>query len=487
MSSFYIDFHCHPAMKPYGHSFKKTAGSNSKNRKDKNSIWHYDPPSTFDKVLNYVGTLTKFRQSDFSTLTYGNARIICASLYPIEKPFVATKKFGSGDVSDLLTNLATGLSDKRIDFIQKMEDYFNDLQEEYLFYVKQSDALIEVEGQKAKYRLVSNYEEIQNNQLLNENLKPNDPEIISVVLSIEGAHIFNCAPYLKKPLKSINTIDILISRLKTWPHPVFFMTFAHHYYNNLCGHAPSLNSTLQKISPQTEGLGGGFTELGWKVLDSLLSTKNGKRILIDVKHMSPISRAEYFLYLAKKYKDQDIPIIVSHGAVNGLHSPQVPVHVNAATAGKFMTGEINFYDNELEVIARSNGILGLQLDERRIANDGTRKKAEGNLSKREIQHEHARLMWNQIQHIGEVLDSRNLPAWNCITLGTDYDGIVDPLNGFWTAEQFPDLEQAVSKHAYNYLSKPNAIKNDYNKITVNDLMEKVMRLNGINFLQRYFK
>src|SRR5689334_5663912 len=162
---FYIDFHCHPAMKPYGQSFRKKPKENSTNRRDKNSIWYYDPPTVVDKLLNYAGTLTKFRQSDFSTLSYGNARVVCISLYPLEKPFANTHLAGDGGVSDLMTDLATGLGPDRIDYIQKMNDYYQDLKDEYNFYVEGTKDIYNLEGEKAKFQIVSSYDEIFTNQL----------------------------------------------------------------------------------------------------------------------------------------------------------------------------------------------------------------------------------------------------------------------------------------------------------------------------------
>lgn len=98
----YIDIHCHPGMKPYSHSF--SAGKiNSRNKNHKNSIWHQDAPTLTDKLLNYVGTLTKFSQSDYTTLARGNVGLICASLYPIEKGFLVPG-FGTGPVADILAN-----------------------------------------------------------------------------------------------------------------------------------------------------------------------------------------------------------------------------------------------------------------------------------------------------------------------------------------------------------------------------------------------
>ena len=100
MQNYYIDMHCHPALKPYGRSIKH----GRENKKDKNSqrsIWHYDPPTLKDKIFNYLGTLTKFSQSNFTALMKGDAKIISACLYPIEKGFFFLK-----DNEGILTDLA---------------------------------------------------------------------------------------------------------------------------------------------------------------------------------------------------------------------------------------------------------------------------------------------------------------------------------------------------------------------------------------------
>ena len=105
----YVDLHCHPAMKPLGHSFsRKKRGQNNKNKNRRNSIWQYDPPSLIDKLLNIITGLTKFRQANMQALHYGDVKIISASLYPLERGFVCNK-LGKGLPADALANFATGM------------------------------------------------------------------------------------------------------------------------------------------------------------------------------------------------------------------------------------------------------------------------------------------------------------------------------------------------------------------------------------------
>ncbi len=155
------------------------------------------------------------------------------------------------------------------------------------------------------------------------------------------------------------------------------------------------------------------------------------------------------------------------------------------TAQKLQATSINFYDEELVMIARSGGILGLQLDERRVASEQTLKTTRHATRRHKIMHYRSELLWNQIQHILEVLDAEGLFAWDCMAIGSDYDGIIDPLNAFWTAEELPYLSDFLERHAYNYLLK-DRIKHDFNKLDAGAIVDRIMGLNALAFLKAYF-
>ena len=50
--------------------------------------------------------------------------------------------------------------------------------------------------------------------------------------------------------------------------------------------------------------------------------------------------------------------------------------------------------------------------------------------------------------------------WGIQSLGTDFDGIIDPIDGYWTAEQIDYLDDYLLMHAYNYVKeiKPLSFK-----------------------------
>ena len=480
MSDMFIDFHCHPSLKPYGKSFNiDPKGNNNKNRKRKNSIWFYDAPNLFEKALQHLTGISKFTQADCSTLAYGNVLLVCASLYPIEKGFF-NNKLGEGSFSDLANNFVTGVGKNRIDFIQNVENYFEDLEREYKFYKQLSGTFINTEAGKFKYLLVNSFQDIESNISVTEA----DNKTIFIVMSIEGLHSINGNIHL--PADETLFLNNLAS-IKQWDHVPFFVTVAHHFYNELCGHAKSLTGIVGSATDQSQGMDTGITELGKTVIRATLSNKNGKRIFIDIKHMSALSRKEYFNMLAIEFADEAIPVIISHGAANGLRSMDEPVADGLDTANKLLSEDINFYDNEILMVAKSKGIFGLQLDERRVASESTLKNVKHSVFINKIRHYRSELVWNQVQHIVELLDRNNLFAWDCIVIGSDFDGILNPLNGFLTEETMPHLQEYLERHVNNYMNeKGKTSLKSFNQISPSEIVNRIFITNGWEFLKKWF-
>ena len=72
---------------------------------------------------------------------------------------------------------------------------------------------------------------------------------------------------------------------------------------------------------------------------------------IDIKHMSRAVRLAFYNILETRYTDEKIPIIVSHGAVNGY--PGLTNYNGKVKNGLFNGDDINFFDDEIIRIARS--------------------------------------------------------------------------------------------------------------------------------------
>lgn len=475
----YLDLHCHPALKPFGRSFDKSpAGRQSPNRAHKSSLWRYDPPSLNDKLLNVMGGLTRFSQSDASSLARGGVSVVCASFYPLERPFVSNS-LPSDLLRDLLANFVLGIGKKRIDHLQSLTNYFADLEAEYAFYRQGDGRVVQLPEGRFRYKLVRNYTEIQTLR----SAGADGVHTLCIIPTIEGLHVLNAN------LEAAPTKAGFLSRLralKQWEHPPFFITVAHHFWNHLCGHAPSLTQTVSRHIDQSEGLGRGLTSLGRTILREMLSGHAGPRILPDLKHMSPLARQEcYALRRKGELGSTDFPILFSHAACNGLKSFDDPVPGGLPTSGVLNPVPINLYDQEIIEIALSGGLIGLQLDERRIVSPEARKQVKKSLWRHKIMHYRSELLWNQVRHIAETLDRAGLFAWDCLAIGSDYDGIIDSLNGFWTAEQLPYLADFLERHAHNYMQRPNLSRPD-NRMAPDEIVGRIFSGNGHRFLQRHF-
>lgn len=484
---FSIDLHTHPAYKPYGKSFGTTnPGAQSSRSGDKSNLYYYNPPSLSDKLINYLGGLTKFSQANFTAAIYGKLWVMVVSLGSIERGFF-DNKLGSSLFSDLIGDFASGIGKERIDAIQKMKDYWQDLQNELAFWETLNGKILQIDGKKYSYQWVQNFSELQNVMLHNadkiNNNRQAEPLIIALIPSIEGMHFLNTGLGIpvdeKKVLQNART-------LKSLPHAPWFVSLTHHFYNQICGQSKSLKGIMAKCLDQAAGLNTGFTDLGHQVLDILLDkTASQRRILIDIKHLSPEGRQEFFNLRATKYPD--LPIIISHGVCNGLPAHGTLFSMYPELGNDFEKGEINFYDDEIILMARSGGIMGLQLDERRIANEEKLKRTKNSVFRNKIMHYRSELLWNQVQYIGELLDANGLYAWGNIAIGSDYDGIVDPLNSFWTAEQYPDLKAFVERHAYTYFKeKAQRLKNSFNKIEADELVQNIFQNNAWRFFERWY-
>ncbi|WP_104812291.1 membrane dipeptidase [Aureitalea marina] len=446
----YVDIHCHPAMKGFGKSFKYVpTGQNPLDPSKRNSIWRQKKPNVGQKLVNRLVTLTKFTQTDMTTLAKADVDLVVISLYPFEKHFLSRRILGWKGLTDLLVNLAAGISQKRIDHVLRHRDYFQDLLDELNYYKQLDNQVVKIDGIFYTYRLVSSFAEIETNR----GLSVGNKRIINLVTSIEGAHVLNTGLEMDQDTADPDEVMENLAAIKSWEHRPLFMTFAHHFYNELCGHAPSISLSLIKEN-QIRGLDADFTPLGLKVLKEMLNEQSGARILIDVKHMSIASRQTYYQLLDQEYPNEDIPIVASHGAVNGWRSLTDQRSDYPNRTQWFNPVSINFSDREVVRIARSNGLLGIQLDERRIGNKKAVKASKRFWpNKRKQLNRKALLVWRQIEHMAEVLDHNDLFAWGIQCIGSDFDGIVDPINGLWTATNIKDLEEELLNHANDYLAR----------------------------------
>jgi microsomal dipeptidase-like Zn-dependent dipeptidase len=465
----FSDLHCHPTLKAFGKTF--SGYGNKKNQHA--SMWYKKPATFFTKYIQKIFGITRFSQADLITMIDGNVKIAFVSLYPFEKGFF-TNPYLNDKISALLSSFVTSIGYNRVRHLQKHLDYYKDLTSEYEFLLQTPRKYIfnDIEYSFEVVKSLNNFK-----SCLNRN------NHLSIIPTIEGAHVFNTGlGAFGKQLDEDHIIEN-IKKIKRLSIPPFFITFAHNFNNDLCGHAPSLEC-LGSMVNQNQRLNSGFTKLGIKVLHHLLSEKNGKPIFIDVKHMSLKSRLQYYDILKSDYNNS-IPIIVSHGAVTGRNTLG---HVTTTLDPNFFANDsINFYDEELVIIAKSNGLFALQLDAKRLGPKHIIKKSVFKINSRINLKSSALIVWRQLQHVAEVLDSKGLFAWGTCCIGSDFDGTIDPLDEVWTASNLNALANELVIIAKNYLSKPNALLQQRNKNTSAErIVSNFAIQNTLKFIEKYY-
>lgn len=470
----FIDLHCHPSIKPFGQAFP--GNTNSADASMKNSIWHNDPPSAGDIASGRVLTVTRYSQADFTSLFRGGCRVAVVALNPVEKEFF-TSKAGSGRFADFLYDFATGIGRKKVDFIQQNRDDFNELSCEYDFYKQLDGVSLIVFGKKVVYKLVTCYSDIVSNMSSHD-------YVLSVIPSIEGGYVLNNDNSSQPDPARI--FENIVS-IKQWPHPPLFITLCHHFYNHLGGHSKSLpGGFISKVIDQGRGLDTGLTPLGADVIRQFLGTANGRRIFIDIRHMSRRVRVEYYDMLKSEFAGENIPVIASHGAVNGYPEVGSFSFPQKEKNGKFLGREINFYDDEIILIAETGGLLGIELDQRNITNKRELRKIKYLCwSRRRREEKLTGLIWNQIRYIADLLDSHSMRAWDITCMGTDFDGMISPVNGYLTAADMPSLYKNLRKHAEEYLAV-KAFTLLSNRLTAEQILNKVFHDNAVDFLSRSY-
>ena len=461
----YADLHCHPNLKTFGHSF-------SGRRDPRSDLWHTVLPTRYRRAVQRLTGITKFSQVDMSTMTRAGARIALVSLYPFEKGFFFHPRVPP-KLAAFLADWGIEVGYRRIRHLQRHTDYFADLLQEYHFLLKGRRQAV-VEGHTARWDFARNWAEVE---------AQGAAGTLSVIPTIEGAHVFNTGlgAYGRPTVEE----EVLanIEAVKRWAYPPLFIGLAHNFGNDLCGHARSLQR-LGGLMNQEAGLDARISPLGYRVLHALLDGANGPRIYIDLKHMSLRARLDYYHLLQTEYAGQRIPLITSHSSVTGyaLTGDKRPT----ACPDIFNSTDLNFFDEEIVLIARSGGLLALQMDLAVHADFAKLVRGLSPLPGETPLQRSARILWNQMAYIAEVCDAEGLFGWGCTAIGSDFDGSIHPFPGVLTAAGLEPLSRELVRLADAFLARRTLTVPENRHITAEEIVERFVYSNTVAFLKEFY-
>ncbi|HOZ51652.1 MAG TPA: hypothetical protein PLU17_07345 [Chitinophagaceae bacterium] len=542
-----IDIHCHTSSKPFmsGIDAQKLNMYDTKKFNLEHSIY-----KLLRKPIEKLSHINLSTQSNFDHLFEGGVRVAFVSLTPMEKAFTVlnpdAKGFKSGLIktflgeksnyrdgflSSLAMNALTGYKASDIDYVKNTAyNIYDDMLKKELGFLS---LIKDKKSPNGKYtvKFPSNYTE------LNENLK--DETILNVLVTIEGAHAFGKALTIgdiqvgRKNKHKIDTHNVSLAtpickNIKdartSFSIPIFSVGMCHHFWNGMAGHARSLASLLESVVNQDEGLNAPLLDTGRVVIDEFNKTEyDGKKVskvIVDIKHMSPQCRKDYYAYCRSKPALRNNAIFCSHTGISMSFETldewiqYVEMNPMEKSGKKYEEGtyylheqSINLCREDLVEIYNSKGLIGIQLDEKRIMGPlalnelKLRTEVGGGTEQKYI---YAKAIWaNIFCAIDEIEKSgvkKNESVWDLFAIGSDFDGLINHLDSFESAAKMHDLKSTMSY----FLQEPEEIilffkdKNTQYTLSLPDierlkkgfsnqeLVDKIFSKNALKFLERNF-
>ena len=510
----YADLHAHPTGKNFPKYYN---GRDEDFEREEAHAWRI-PESNWMASVQGVRA-TAYNQADVGSLVRYSGKLAFASIYPFEEGFVKNLGQDGDEPPPWLLQVALRYTRRRIRFLLGQEvDYFAELKAEWEFLQRKSGQRAEgdIAAEQGTSRVRGIYHILAHRQAAPVPALPwgprrfiglgeldqaiASPESTVLVLTVEGMHALsmrnsNC------PVEESVLIE-RIKEIKEWP--VFFMTFAHHFDNQLCAHANSLFKAPLPWNPDqsrnknyiTEILSDkgatlsrhddpmtGFTPLGLTAIKHLLGVGPGpdgiltddpalgRRILVDTKHMSASSRREFYQKIVAPYnagpgrslaKDGVppvgcLPVLASHSAYSGVETLDEMIagyahETDDPKAGnRFNYWNINLSAEDIGVIVQTGGLIGLNLDQRILGILHPMKLTNLILPHKSEKRSNINLIVDNLLGMAEAVKGLDLGLhqyapdrfsfWNCICLGTDFDGGIDPVNGYSSAADMGKLRE----------------------------------------------
>lgn len=490
----YFDLHFHPSFKSF------VSGVTSEER---DNCWE-----------EYSNVAIRIKsKSSLPQIKRSNVSIGVATIYSMEKQMSSSFFF---------SYLTPGISMISKDFWINLpsRNNFNLLLEEIEHFEKYSN-------HESKYRIINS-------------IRDYDPNQLNFILAIEGGHALESTPEF--------TVEQNLLKLKNFKYNFLYLTFTHMTKSFLCTHAFGMQQVKQNNDFKPHG--SGISKLGFKIIDLAYSKSKGSRILIDVKHMSLVSRKQFYEYRKKKGYDST-PIIASHVGVTGISweigSIARYFRNNAIGNGdfiqvkydrpegskinyegrefkaKFNPWSINLYDEDILEIINSSGLIGINFDQRILGAQKvkgeyfSRKEFElltqktlpilegefeleelSDVEVDEITRDYSEMIYlnNSMELNQKLIDSTSAEttfeamkiayaeyrkkkhilhlantiihiiriggekAWKNICIGSDFDGLINPINNCRTVEDYETLEVQLPRALAATLTSVNSEPND---------------------------
>ncbi len=426
-----FDLHCHFSLKPANSKSRRNSPIPDPDHWSKRLITSESIPSV--PIDGFLPKIVIGSQAHGKAQEAGKCRIVCNSFYPIELGFLELPISIAGKNISTLAGIhpvrLNHIRTQAITYYDALLDEYNNLldaseggamalNEKKIVLTSNYHQLLQTLNQQDKIAVINSVEGInafaEYDQIINHQRYSFDfPVDYDRVIKSERECLMkysktknledndntsyfddNDASVLKEFIQRIKRNIGEVKKLKFAP---IFVGLAHHFYNHITGHCSSIQGVFKQNENiyTAENIGGniqirsirtydlGIHPWGVELVHQLLrrdSAINSKRILIDTKHMTVKGRQEYYSFVQhqKDNFNDRIPIIQSHTTCNGKPSIQHPKQGKNISATQarlesiFPPDDLGLFDDEVKIIVESDGLIGLQLDEKRLLNVSSR-------------------------------------------------------------------------------------------------------------------
>jgi hypothetical protein len=244
------------------------------------------------------------------------------------------------------------------------------------------------------------------------------------------------------------------------------------------------------------------------------------------------ARFQYYEYV-KNHPKEKIPIIASHVAMSGKEKAWamytglcpvfdvyeevedmdrfisyqrtlpctreiIPSAARQETMNWFYPWSINLCNEEIPIIYESDGIIGLSLEERVLGKNRKNHRDPDYIARLTTYlkgkgydaHSIDTIFWMQpllhnIFHVVRHSGRNDGSAWNHIAIGSDFDGIMKPVQYCPTVEYLPNLRSLLTVGIYLFAeyTQQQSLLHD---LPIEEIADRILFKNGERFILKYY-
>lgn len=360
----------------------------------------------------------------------------------------------------------------------------------------------------------------------------NDLNTLHIIPSIEGGHsIYPDDKDMTEQEVEDNILEFIEGLQNgNLPRPLY-LTLVHLAPNKIANHCFAIKLVKKgKFIP----LGDGIKPLGMKIIEKCYDNDPKRRILIDIKHLSLKSRQQFYRHRADN--GVTFPLIASHVAPAGCSWNNMPIcrirdraHDRKVIYKKqrgllsntvYLPTSINLYDEDIQQVIDSNGILGVIIDQRVLGADKKDKekefvsKAERDLfvvnsdlkigidpidDEEEDKEEfdsmtfnkptiasselHFRYFMNALLYFVKIGNEMGKDGWTFISFGSDFDGLINAADCCTDVSMVGSFLSKIEDNIIDLASEAQVSTNGY---TAHELASMFAHTNLRRFLDTNF-